>query len=354
MMQQRICREAVNNGTTARFFRFFHEVGTSDGMNLIMSHKVPADRKPLAPVMLVHGLGQNRHTWTLSGRSLENYLVSRGFETFNVELRGHGLSRANGSGYPDRFETYLEYDMPALFDAIRAITGGRKLFYMGHSLGGTISYCIGHRFRDDLAGILSIAGPFNMARGNFLLRSIARAGVSLGRVNPLRRIQPRAFYIDYIGFVARYGLFLLDNSMNKLPVHVWYPGSMEPDILRERVEKGFDRTSFNVVKYMFQWGARGRFLSSDESVDFEEAIAGLTTPILFVNGDRDYAVPCSAVSAAYRKAGSADKTFKVFRAEKPGCHWGHIDLIFGRQAPDIVWPYMLDWMLERLPEQGHA
>jgi len=69
---------------------------------------------------------------------------------------------------------------------------------------------------------------------------------------------------------------------------------------------------------------------------------------LFVNGDRDVAVTQAAVREAYEKAASGDKTFKVFGGEHPGLHWGHIDLIFGRHAPEITWPYMLEWMNRRL------
>jgi len=117
--------EIVEQERTARFHRTLHEIPTEDGMKLIMTHKDPGRKKSLAPVILVHGLGQNRYSWTLSRRSMESFLVSEGFETFNVELRGHGLSRANGCEVPKHFETYLFYDMPAVFRTIREITGGK-------------------------------------------------------------------------------------------------------------------------------------------------------------------------------------------------------------------------------------
>src|SRR6056297_2141790 len=339
----------IDRDETLTYCRSLHAVTTTDGMNLVMIRKTPIDRKPIAPVMLVHGLGQNRYTWTLTRRSFENYLIANGFETFNIELRGHGLSRANGSAYPAVFESYLFYDMPAFFKAIGRLTGGQKLYYIGHSLGGSIAYCIGSRFRDQLAGIISIGGPYSMAKGNRLLKTIAHTGVTLGRWYPFRRLQPEVFYIDYIGVLASLGLGVLDHNWYRLPLQIWHPGSIERDILHERVTKGFDRTSFSVIKFFFKWGARKKFISSDGQIDFEENISQLTAPILFVNGDRDCGVPEAAVIEAYENAAATDKTFKVFGAEKHDLHWGHIDLIIGQHAAEITWPYMLDWMQKRLP-----
>ncbi len=341
-------REIVNGSKTTEFYRQLHEVTTKDGMNLIMTHKTPAARQPIAPVILVHGLGQNRYSWTLSKRSLENFLVDQGFETFNVELRGHGLSRANGCEYPSHFETYLFYDMPAIFDAVRTITEGRKAFYIGHSLGGTISYCVGAQFQDALLGIVSIAGPFSMGKGNLLLRLLAKTAVMLDKIAPLRLLHPETFYIDLVGVVATYSLFWVDNRFNRIPLQVWWPGSIERDILLERIEKGFDRTSINVVWLLVQWASSGTFHSSDGVTTYEDHIADLNIPILFVAGDKDYAVPEAAIREAYDKAGSTDKTLKVFGNEFSGLHWGHCDLICGRHAPRIVWPYLLEWMQQRV------
>lgn len=349
MKADRITTAAVNGNQYVKYYRKIHEVATKDGMNLIMIEKSPVNRSSMGYVMLVHGLGQNRYTWTLTQRSLENYLIENGFTTFNIELRGHGLSRANGSNHPETFETYLDYDMPAFIDAIFEKTGGEKFFYAGHSLGGSIAYCVGAKFQDKLAGIISIGGPFHMALGNRLLKSIARVGVALGNLNPFPKFQPDVFYIDYIGIMVSMGLVnLMDHRLNRIPLQIWHPGSIEEDILKERITKGFDRTSFNVIKFFFRWGARGKFISSDGEIDFEEHIQDLQIPILFVNGDRDYGVPEVAVREAFEKAGSDDKMFKTFGMEDSGHHWGHCDLICGKHAPEVTWPFMVDWLNERI------
>ncbi|RME47063.1 MAG: alpha/beta fold hydrolase, partial [Chloroflexi bacterium] len=252
-MKRNIYTEFVNGTQTVQFERTLVEVPTADGMNLIVTHKRPVDRDVIGTIVFVHGLGQNRYSWTLTRRSLENFFVSQGLETFNAELRGHGLSRAAGSDYPTGFETYLQFDIPAILEAVYDISGGRKVFLIGHSLGGTIAYCLEADLQRYLAGIISIGGPFRMGQGNFLLRLGATVGSKAGNLLRLYRFHPRAFYIDVIGLLVKYGLFFFDNRFNRFPIQVWFPKSIERDILIERIEKGFDRTSFAVFWLMIEW-----------------------------------------------------------------------------------------------------
>ncbi len=349
MAQSRIVTETVDNNTTVKFFKRIHEVVTDDGVGLIMTQKSPVGKKAKAPVMLVHGLAQNRFSWTLSERSLENYLVAQGYSTFNVELRGHGLSRANGADYPANFEAYLTRDIPALISSIQDISGGKKIFYIGHSLGGAISYCVGAQHQDSLAGIISIGGPFNLAQGNYLVKSLTKLGNLAFKTLRVHKLHPQAFYVDYLGILARHGLFAIDSPLfSKVAFQGWYPRSIERDILVERIVKGFDRTSFNVMKLLIEWGASGKLQGTRGKENFENRIEDLEIPILFINGDRDYIVPPGSVKQGWRMAGTEDKTFLVFGGEEPGLHWGHCDLIFGRRAPDIIWPVMRDWMHDRV------
>ncbi len=70
MTTNRITTAAVNGSQKVKYYRKIHEVTTEDGMNLIMTQKLPEDKQPKGFVVLVHGLGQNRYTWTLTKRSL--------------------------------------------------------------------------------------------------------------------------------------------------------------------------------------------------------------------------------------------------------------------------------------------
>src|ERR1700740_2557021 len=92
-----------------------------------------------APVLLVHGFGQNRYAWHLPSRSFANYLASAGYDVFNLDLRGHGRSRQLGAQPCTSAEDYVREDLPSAVDEVRALSGGRSVFLVGHSLGGIVS-----------------------------------------------------------------------------------------------------------------------------------------------------------------------------------------------------------------------
>ena len=64
---------------------------------------------------------------------------------------------------------------------------------------------------------------------------------------------------------------LTDITGYTFPVSGWWPGSIEPDLLAERLEKGFDWTSVRVWQEMSRWAVEGRF-------DYEEAWAETALP----------------------------------------------------------------------------
>lgn len=336
--------EIINGEETVELYRHLHEVITEDGMRLVMTQKIPFHVKPKASIILVHGFGQNRYTWTQTNRSMENYLVSHGYQTFNVELRGHGMSRANGSDYPENFEAYLFRDIPALLQAVKEISGDKKIFYIGHSLGATISYCVGASFQDDLAGIVAIAGPFHMGKGNLFMKYLGKSVTYIDHIVKLKNILPEAFYIDMIGILASNGLEIVDNPELVMPVNVWYPGTIEKDILLERIRKGFDRTSLNVVAMLAEWANYEKLYSQSTGEDYEEHILEIDIPISFVAGFDDYSVPPEAIEGAYEKVGSKDKEFKIFGHKDSIDKFGHIDLISGKLAPANTWKYVQEWL----------
>jgi pimeloyl-ACP methyl ester carboxylesterase len=341
--------QVVNRKQTTKLIKELYEAPTEDGMSLIVVRKRPVGPRHGAPVLFIHGLGQNRYSWDLSQRSLANYLVDAGFETHNAELRGHGLSRANGSDYPENFEAYVRYDLPALIRAVKKVSGAKKVFVCGHSLGGTIAYCVGPKHTESLAGIVSIGGPYNFGRGNRLFQWGAKLARFAYYYTLLPYMLPRLLYVDLIGTLVEEGLFYLDHPYNLFPFRLWYPRSIERDILEERIEKGFDRTSFAVFRLMMRWAATGEDAVLEGADAFSGRIEELRVPIVFVAGNEDDVAPLESMEQAFEKAGSGDKTLKVFGPEDHAVDWGHCDLICGKYAPREVWPYILRWLESRLP-----
>src|SRR5258708_4260401 len=126
-----------------------------------------------APVLLVHGFGQNRYAWHLPARSFANYLACAGYDVFNLDLRGHGRSRHFGARSPHSVDEYVSEDLPIAIDEVLSHTGKRPLFLVGHSLGGLVSYAAAPRLQGAVAGVVSPGSPYHFTRGSFSLQAIS-------------------------------------------------------------------------------------------------------------------------------------------------------------------------------------
>lgn len=324
------------------------EVRTSDGVGLVALRKRLAGSGPSrAAVLLLHGLGQNRYSFDLPQRSLANYLLAHGYDVFVAELRGHGLSRAYGAPYPESFEAYVQYDLPALVRHVRALSGQSRIFLLGHSLGGTLAYCAGPQLQADLRGIVSIAGPVHFGRGTRLLPALGRVLRGLGRLSPLpaRRVLPH-LGVDLAGGVLLAGLPYFDFPVSLVPFRLWYPRSIETEVLQARIRAGFERTSIPIAEFMVRWAATGRLVSSCGTIDYEAGLERLGVPILFAVGEQDAVVPPASVLGGYERTASRHKSFRVFEPSPLARGWGHLDVVCGKAAPRVVWPALVEWLAQ--------
>lgn len=131
-----------------------------------------SDGGTLAPILLVHGYGQNRYAWHLPSRSLSNHLARAGFDVFNLDLRGHGRSRYLGAHRPSHVSEFVREDIPAALEMVQSLSGARPIYYVGHSLGGLVGYASAGAAGDALAGIVSLGSPYVFTRGSWALTAL--------------------------------------------------------------------------------------------------------------------------------------------------------------------------------------
>lgn len=193
-----------------------YEVETRDGWTLVVTRYKPIKQpwnQPIfgQPLMCVHGFSQNRFAWT-AGQFAKNMLYF-GADLHFVELRGHGKSSRRlqrektedtGRPLPTTFDfdwsldDYFMYDLPAVIEAVKRVTGRAKVFYCGHSMGGMLGYGLASQ-RSDIAGLVTIGSPADLGRESILLRVAAAAGsllplvgVGIRGLNATRRAQHTA------------------------------------------------------------------------------------------------------------------------------------------------------------------
>lgn len=290
-----------------------------------------------APVLLVHGFGQNRYAWHLPARSFANHLACAGFDVFNLDLRGHGRSRQFGARAPRSIDEYVSEDLPAAVEEVQAHSGGKPVFLVGHSLGGLISYAAAPKLNGAVAGVASIGSPYHFTRGSFSLQAIGllfeglrRAGVPhVGLPLPL---YPLGAFMRTIRWVA-------DSPFYPVPVRGWHAGALEPHVLEQHLRLAFDRAGFSEMRTMFEWAAEKRFGGGAQ--DYVERFEAMDLPLLVLAGNNDDLAPPASVRPGYERSRSKDKTYRTVPL-------GHIDLLMGRDAPRSTWPMVSRWIEKRV------
>jgi acylglycerol lipase len=205
-----------------------HREGTFKGQkNLSLYYQgwLP-DTEPRAVLLVVHGLAEH------SGRysNLVNFFVARGYAVFALDQRGHGKSEGLRC-YVDRFSQYLD-DLETFFKIVNSGYGKKKIFMIGHSVGGMIAtaYAVDHQ--EDLLGLVlsaptlkagsSVSG-LDKLLARVLSRLIPKAGVAIIDASAISRDRKVVeAYVDdplvYRGKIrARLGCELLDAMERILP-----------------------------------------------------------------------------------------------------------------------------------------
>jgi polyhydroxyalkanoate synthase len=340
-------------------------VEADDGFPLVIERLAPSSDHAGPSVVLCHGFGGNRFNFDLDEQhSLARYLVREGFDVWLVELRGHGRSKAAPQTPASRrtwnMDHHVEMDLPAILQGIARLSGQRPLIWIGHSLGGTLAYCLLARrpeFDRFIAGVITIGSPAHVTRppGRFLAPTTLFLLKAFGRCRTLPlRLAARIVFSD---------------AARRCGSHtVWRrwvnPQNIDPDVLTRTVQAGLEDLSIATLR---QWSlslADGNLLTADGGFDYCCELGKIAVPFLFVAGTGDRIAPVDTVLAAFDRVGSTDKCLRVFgkdgfeqrpdRTMKPlpGCvDYGHEDLLLGEASSLELFPYIADWVRHRHPRR---
>lgn len=311
------------------------------GQPIGMVRKYRPDAPIKGVVMLIHGFGQNRYTWHISSRSFSAYLAEAGWDVYNVDLRGHGRSLRFDGRRPRALDEYVQEDLPSCAAEAMRISGVDRVFLIGHSMGGLISYCASAtQLRRNVQGIVTLGSPYRFGKGSIPMQVLARTLNTLRMTGALDR--PIELPLKMLGKHLRKRRSLWDNPLLPSPVKPWRPGSLESHVLEEYLKLAFERTNLSIAFDILAGGDRVALQSSDGRVDYGTAFETLATPLLVVAGDCDDLAPPESCKAAYDRSRSPDKTYRVFPC-------GHVDIVIGREAVSSIWPLIGDWLDARQP-----
>lgn len=311
------------------------EATCADGWKLAVWHRPARVKRYAEPVLLCHGLANNHRIFELhSPVSLAVALSDAGFDVYSVDLRGAGASQRAPKGVPYRatIDDHVRLDVPAVLELARNQSGGAKVLWVGHSLGGIIGLAAADEtIQQLLKGIVTIGSPVYFSG----LDRRTRLALTVGRAFSY----PQRIHLDVLARLA-------------LPFTGVTPAYFSQGMLNARnVDGRVQRLSLaqmiapiwrGVLNQMSDWVSHDVLRSLDRQVDYRERIARLTVPLLTVGGAVDRLAPLDAVNKAHQLAGSPDKTLLI---EWPdGISYGHGDLLLGRHAPQHVYARIADWL----------
>ena len=221
-----------------------------------------------AVLLVVHGLGEHCGRYM----NLVNHFVPLGYAVYGLDHIGHGKSEGTRE-FVERFEDYTA-TLAIYYDMVKGWQTGKPIFLLGHSMGGLIAtrYLIDHQA--DFKGAVISAPAIKVSD------SISRATIIIGKI--LSVLAPKA------------GVLAL-NARNV---------SRDPEVVTAYLNdplvfhgKTPARLAAELLKTMLRVAAEA---------------GKITLSFIVVQGGDDKLVDPAGAQMLYDKAGSQDKTIKVY------------------------------------------
>ncbi len=302
----------------------------NDDWRIAVARRAPRGEPRLPPVLLCHGLSANRGNldFGVPRYSLARAPAEAGFDSFAVDLRGHGDSR-RGATRAWSFDTYLAQDIPAALDEVRAATGSERVLWVGHSQGALLGLVAAGLYPSRIAGVVAMAPPTHFHAHD-----------------ALRKILPYAFLATGRGhrFLARAAAPMAGRFHPAFAQFAWNSRNVEPQIYRQVLANVVEDVSPQVLKQFLDWARRDRFASMDGLTDYRAGLSGARQPALFVSGAADLLAPPTAVRAGHDLWAGEKEYWNAGREAGLSADYGHSDLIFGRKAPEEIYPRVVSWL----------
>lgn len=249
---------------------------------------------PRALVAICHGFNSHggQHAWTAER------LAAQGFAVCAVDLRGRGKSEG------ERFyvEDIAEYvaDLRGLIGVAKGRNPGLPVYLLGHSAGGVTACILALDHQDEIDGLICESFAFQAPAPGFVLSAI----------KGLSHVAPR--------------LGVLTLKMQDFTRDPEALAALEADPLT-RDETQPAMTVAALVR-------------ADERL--ADSFGAITLPVLILHGAEDRATVCRGSEFFHERAGSTDKTLKIYR--------GHYHDLLNDIGKEEVLADIVGWIEARL------
>jgi len=253
-------------------------------------------RLPRAAVVVVHCFNAHSGQYAWAAGQLN----ADGLAVYALDLRGRG--RSDGERfYVEQFDDYVD-DVASLVRLVRSREKGLPVFLLGHSAGGIVACLYAVEHQAELAGLICESFAFRVPAPDF----------ALAVLKGLSHVAPHAHVLR------------LKNE----------DFSRDPKIVAEMNADPLIAGEAQPTKTV------AAMVRADERLESEFPL--ITLPLLILHGGADKAAKPEGSRAFHDRAGSLDKTLKVYD--------GHVHDLLRDLDREIVMADLIQWIEARISQ----
>lgn len=242
------------------------------------------------------------------------------------------------------FDNYLEEDVPAVIEYIRAESKPKdgKLLAIGHSMGGillyaTLSRCAFENRDPSFAAVVTLASSLDYSSSKSTLKLLLPLADPAQALNvpvvPLGAMLAAAYPLS-----SRPPYVL--SWLNQL---ISAEDMMHPELLKKLVLNNFCTIPAKLILQLTTAFKERGLCNRNCTFFYKDHLHKSNVPVLAIAGDLDLICPPEAVKETVKLIPEDLVTYKLF-GETGGPHYAHYDLVGGRLAVEQVYPCIVEFL----------
>lgn len=250
---------------------------------------------PRGEIVIIHGFGEH------SGRyeALIKHLIGHNYSVTAYDHRGHGKS-AGLYGHVDRFTDY-EDDLELIVTSVQNRYQPKKLFLVGHSMGGLVALRYLTKPRAGISGAV-ISAPL----------------VAIAAKVPTSKL-----------LIAKVGA--------KLFPRLRMPNEINPAVLSRDAEIG---RAYGADPLVGKLVSTRWFVEAVSAMDeLMRNASQITLPVLVMHGTQDRLANCEATESLFQKMAADDKALKIYE--------GYYHELFNEPEKQEIYERVTAWLDSR-------